>query len=342
MGGRGPTQLVHMKQGGPGSELAPAGFAYVASHDDGTYYYSIARDPLARGEAHRTIDLAGYRYGHPLYAWLAWLVSGGGRPSDVPSALLFVSLICLGIGAAAAAVLAVDLGMSPWWGLAIPLNPGILFSVTADTTESTAVAVMLLAIIAWRRERLLAAGILIVGACFAKEPLLLVPAALLAVEVVRFLRGRRAPALAARATALLAGPFLYGLWAVYLRVRFGAFSSGSGTTILGTPFVGWIDTLRQATTFVEGGDYEIGEAAVPIVLSIGCLLSISAIRALRFRTVVDPVFLAYFGLVSCLDADALLYPKDTLRELAPILALVPFVLGGRLLARPATAAYPTE
>ena len=51
---------------------------------DGAYFYAIARDPLARGEAHSMIEEAPYRYGHPAYGWLAWLASGGGRPAAVP------------------------------------------------------------------------------------------------------------------------------------------------------------------------------------------------------------------------------------------------------------------
>jgi hypothetical protein len=122
---------------------------------------------------------------------------------------------------------------------------------------------------------------------------------------------------------------LYALWVLYLRHTFGAFPTSAEGSTLVTPFTGWIDTVRQATTNVESGNYEIGEAAVPLIVAVGSLLVITAVRALRVRHVVDRVFLALAALASCMTPDMLLYPKDTMRELAPILALVPFVLGAR-------------
>ena len=44
---------------------------------DGQFYWGIAVDPLAIGELHGAFDKASYRYGHPLYGWLGWLLSAG-------------------------------------------------------------------------------------------------------------------------------------------------------------------------------------------------------------------------------------------------------------------------
>ena len=40
---------------------------------DGAYFYAIARDPIATGQAHRLLNEAPYYWGHPAYGWLAWL-----------------------------------------------------------------------------------------------------------------------------------------------------------------------------------------------------------------------------------------------------------------------------
>src|ERR1700731_1253292 len=44
---------------------------------DGQFYWGIAVDPVGAGHVHGALDKPSYRYGHPLLAWLAWLVSGG-------------------------------------------------------------------------------------------------------------------------------------------------------------------------------------------------------------------------------------------------------------------------
>src|SRR5262245_8164115 len=96
--GRGVTALVHLSTSDPAAQLAPRSFSFVPAdaHYDGVYFFAIAHDPLARGAAHTLIDNGAYRYGHPGYAWLAWLVSAGGRPGAIPYALVLVSLLGLG------------------------------------------------------------------------------------------------------------------------------------------------------------------------------------------------------------------------------------------------------
>src|SRR5207248_2841420 len=90
--GRGVTALVHLSGGDPLSRLVTRSFSFVPgdAHYDGVYFYAIARDPLARGIAHKLIDSSAYRYGHPGYGWLAWLASAGGRPGAIPYALVLV------------------------------------------------------------------------------------------------------------------------------------------------------------------------------------------------------------------------------------------------------------
>ena len=61
-----------------GASALDPGFRGVHSAGyDGQFYWGIAVDPLALGSVHRYFDKPSYRYGHPLYGWLGWLVSGG-------------------------------------------------------------------------------------------------------------------------------------------------------------------------------------------------------------------------------------------------------------------------
>src|SRR5262245_10188289 len=72
----------------PGFRLVPVG-AY-----DGQFYWGIAVDPIARGDVHQVFDTASYRYGHPLFGWLGWILSAG-QPRAAPAALLFTGLASL-------------------------------------------------------------------------------------------------------------------------------------------------------------------------------------------------------------------------------------------------------
>ena len=120
---------------------------------DGAYFYAIVRDPLATGRAHRLIEEAPYRYDTPRLrvACLARKLRRrakrrSGRPPrrrprlDLPRRI-------------AASLLAGALGWTLWGGLVVALNPGLIFSVGADTTEPLGAALLLFGLLAYHRGR---------------------------------------------------------------------------------------------------------------------------------------------------------------------------------------------
>jgi hypothetical protein len=122
-----PSVLIRM---GAGEPLAPVArktdpdFAFVdaAGHGDGVYYYAIARDPFATAKEHQLIDGAAYRYGHPGFSWLAFAASAG-RNELLPLIFLLLGVAGMAIAACTAALIAADLGWSPWIGLLVALQP---------------------------------------------------------------------------------------------------------------------------------------------------------------------------------------------------------------------------
>ena len=325
--GRGITALVHMRAADPIAQIVDQPFWFVgdAAHYDGVYFYAIARDPLARGAAHRLIDVASYRYGHPGYGWLGWVASGGGQPVAVPYALLLLSLLALAVGSATASVLARDLGLSPWWGLSVALNPGLLFAVTVDTSETVVVALALLTVLAWMRERWLWAGVAIAAGCFTKEPLLLVPAALYAWEAVQLVRGRRPPDLLARLGALVAGPALYIAWLEYCGYVFGVLPLREINQLV-LPPGGWLDTLHIAAALTQTDMAQIGMVTTALLVSVAGLFVLGLVRAVRLRGPLDAVFIPLAVLVFCANWWVLLFPKDLIRTIALPVVLLPFVI----------------
>jgi len=332
-----PSALIHIGAAEPMAGVARAtdpSFALVPqqSHYDGVYYYAIGRDPLARGREHKLIDLGSYRYGHPGYGWLAWLASAG-QAKPLPYAMLAVALACVAIAAAVASLLAADLGLSPWWGLVVAVNPGLIFAVTQLTSEAAGLAALLVSILMWRRERRLLAAIAVTAACLVKEQFLVVPIALTIYELVWWIRRRRAGTLVsarsllARIAPLAAAPLIYATWFAYVWWQFVFSPVDQGNDFVSIPFTGWVDTFDRAGNFVYAGlsTSQIGAIEIPLLVAIGSALVIGSARALRVETEVQPVFVLLALTVFSLNWWNLLYPKDFLRQATMVLVLLPFV-----------------
>ena len=289
----------------------------AAGYYDGAFFYAIARDPIATGQAHELLDEAPYYWGHPGYGWLAWLASGGGHPRVLPDALLAVSLICVFAAGWTASLLARELGWTPWGGLAVALNPGLVYAVAADTSEPLGTALLLAALLGYVRNRVGWTIGLLAALCLVKEPLVLVPLAIGAWELWR----RRRPPLVVLSVIPAA------VWWLYVRIHLGSFPFGHGTSRLAQPFVGWYHGLLDAVSqsWSEAADTaQLGQTAVPLIVVTGLAIIVAAIYALRLRNVVHPSYLALAALYACITSKGVQYPKDLIRELAPLLTLLPF------------------
>jgi hypothetical protein len=328
------SALVRMSRTDPIARVAletDPNFAVVSSsnHYDGVYFYAIARDPLARGQAHTLIDESAYRYGHAGYGWLAWLLSAG-NPVAVPASLLILGLLGASASAVVASLIAVELGWTPWAGLVAAFTPGLIGSVIADISEPLGVAVIGLALLLWLRGRIGWAAIFLVAACLIKEPLLLVPAGLALWEGVQWLRGARPDRLRARSLALAAGPVLFAVWYLYLRFNFGIWPFQASAGLFSAPLVGWVDTLQRAVQLAQSdfNGAQLSALMVPILIIVGAALVAGATRATRLRSPLDALFLLFFLVAAPLNSWELLYPKDLVRELVVPLLLLPAVFAG--------------
>jgi hypothetical protein len=342
-----PSALVRVSVSDPIAQYAlqsDPGFAFVSSgaHYDGVYYYAIARDPLARDVAHTLIDRPAYRYGHSGYGWLAWAVSLD-RARNVPIALLAINLVAFTLAAFGASALAREYGWSPWGGLVIAFSPGIVYATTVDTSEPLGIALLVWALLAWTRGRRMQAAILLTALCLAKEAFVLVPAGLAIWELVEARRGRRAPDLGRRLALLALGPVLFAGWYLYVRERFGHFPFQETHDLTTWPFRGWWDALSFAAKWGTHSDYgfpQIGQAAIPLMVTVGAILLFALFLSLRFRTRLDPVFALLAVVGFCLTYLGVLYPKDLIRELAMPLALAPAVFAAAVRPPPMEQAGP--
>jgi hypothetical protein len=323
------TGLVRMEPLEPMARVAIAtdpDWAFVPrGHYDGVYAYAIARDPWATGEEHRRIDLAAYRYGRPAHGWLAGALSLG-SPAAIPYMLAVIGLFGTAGGAYFASRLAAQLGWSPWGGMVVAVNPGILFGVTADTNEPLAALVMAAGLWTWFTGRRWTSLILIAFLCLIKEPFIAVPAGLVVWELVGARRQRRR---IDRRTLALLGATLLPLiaWWGYVRVAFGEWPFNQ-PRFVSWPLMGWTDSLLRAAKLGVDTPVErvqIGTASLPMLVAIGALLVLTAIRALRFKSPMDAIFLFFVAGASIFSWYQILMPKEMIRLLAFHLALIPAV-----------------
>jgi hypothetical protein len=307
---------------GAAAERIDPGFRTVSVGDyDGQYYWAIAVDPLATGSIHNDVDKPSYRYGHPLYGWLGWLLSAG-QGTAAAAALLAVGLASLAAAAALAAWLGRQRGSRGWESVFVIANAGLLYSAAHDLAEPLCVALLFGGLAGWVVGRRTVSLVCFALLPLAKEPLVLLPVAVAVWEVWRN---------HARIRQILP---LFGVllpsaaWWIYARIHLGAWFT-SGDTALGAPLSGWKRALVDAgihSYSFDGLQNQIGEETLVVLAALIGLLAVAGICALRLRGPTELLFVALGVIALCLAPNAVTALRDALRNTALLVALAPFVI----------------
>ena len=304
-------------------------------HYDGVYYYAMALDPLATGEAHLLIDQAGYRYGRPMHGWLASILSLG-VPSQVPTALLTLSLLGLGLGAYLASRLCVAFGRTAWGGLAVAMSPGLLFASTVSVTETMAAAIAIGLVLAWMRNApAWVIAVLSLLLCLYREQLVLVLVGIAGFALVDHLRRRQRPTVPewGRLLALGTGPLALAAWLAYVNAQFGSRPAPADPGNVDLPLVGWLEAFRRAVWLQHQGSLDaqqIGSTSPSMLIALGVLFLAALWAARDLRTPLDGVLITLVVLMAVLSWRTLLYPHELYRIPAlTVLAAVGVLLLGR-------------
>lgn len=209
-----------------------------AQGHDGKYFFLQALDPLyLNPEEHaRFLDRPTYRGQRMLYPLLAGL--GGIVPDPlVPWTMVLVNLLALAAGGWATARLAQRFGGNPLWGLAFPLNVGLLSELAISGAGIIAFAAAIMAFDALEAEEFRRGAVWLTVSVLAREAMLL--AALGTFLLARRRTGRWQ-------WKLLAWPAVAaGAWAGYLRLRLDAGSGVDEVQELGIPFGGIVDAFPR-------------------------------------------------------------------------------------------------
>jgi hypothetical protein len=228
---------------------------------DGKFFFIQGNDPwyLQPGEHAVWLDRPFYRAQRMLYPVLA---SAGGLagPEAVLWGMLAVNVAALGVGAGLAGSLARAHGASAWWGLAFPLNLGMIDEFGIGGAGIVAFAAAIGAVILVERDRTVVAAAVMSAAVLAREAMLVLA---VGVAIGEWLRRRRGP------VAVVLVPAVAALvWAVYLVRRLPAGSDID--QVIGLPLVG----VLQA--FGTWGALDWAVMTVWLILSLS--LTVRAIR----------------------------------------------------------------
>jgi hypothetical protein len=239
-----------------------------------------------------------------------------------------VTPLCMGVAGFGVSRLAVLFGWPASSGLFVALHPGLLVGTTLDTSEAFGAALMVLALLAWfRNDKFMAAG-LMAYLCIVKEPYLAVPIGLLIWEFIGDRQSEWRARLKEKVILIGAVLPLVGWW-IYIRTVLHEWPVAQAW-LVERPVYGYLDTLAKVSRMASlgGNESQIGIVSICLVLSVGLALVVGVVRASRFETPIDAIFILFVGVASVLSWWQLQYPKELLRILATPLLLLPAVFAG--------------
>ena len=213
---------------------------------DGQFFFMQAIDPLVSDPF--TVEHmwpTRYRGQRMLYPLLSGL--GGTLPvSAVPWTMAALQVLAFGLGTYSTAALAARRGLSPWWGMAFAINPGIWGALQIGGASTLAIAVGLYAVLQADRGRFAVAGGVFALSLLTRETMVLMLLGCIAQQLVAERRFR------ASMFGLAVVPSI--LWAVFLRIQVPN-ATGDTNGALGIPFNGFTEawTVWQRTDAVAFG-----------------------------------------------------------------------------------------
>ncbi len=225
---------------------------------DGRFFFSQAQDPfITRPDTYReVIDRPLYRAQRILYPLLA-------SPAQLIGQwvlvwwMLGINILAIAGGTYATARVAARLGLSPWFGLAFTLNPGVWAELNAGSAGALAWALAVAGLWMYLEGRLSWAVALLVGAVLAREAMLLVVAGV----AYDSWRARR------DIPVVLVMPVVAAVsWGVYVRWRLGASVLASQSEEFGLPFAGLIGAAREWLNESQGAHLAVGLLFVVILV----------------------------------------------------------------------------
>lgn len=278
---------------------------------DGKFFFIQANDPwfLEPERNAAVLDRPLYRGERMLYPTIA---GGFGLfpPAVIAWSMLLTNLLALAIGSALVARLAVTWNFSPWLGLAVPLNVGLIFEMGMGGSGILAYVFCLAALVPFAKGHEWAASLLLAAAALSREAML---AFALGLVLLSWVEARRV-----RWRLVMTPLIALAVWYVYLRWRLvGVAGTGSGLEFFAPPFTGM---LRSFPSWIRDPSELILNASILFVVGLFTL------RAFLSRLPIVWGAIPFVALATVLSRDVWSEPFDLSRALAPVITAVPFLI----------------
>lgn len=272
---------------------------------DGQFFYRLgvapwSTDGRVAGVQHDLPALRNARWG---YGALAWIASAG-DPDLVPWALVGLNVAAVTAIGALGGALARGARHHAAWGLLFVLWPGFAYSLSLDTSELVASALVLAGLVALQGRRWVPAAALLTAAVLTRDTTAVVPFAVLLVGLSTLFPapgGDAEPRTASRAQPGMAAagglPLVaFATWQLVLRARFGALPlTSSGDNNLSLPLGGLVDQLGAVVVPSSSAE------ALRLVSIVGLVALVGATGWLVWRdrrAGIDPERVAWLGAVA--------------------------------------------
>ena len=160
---------------------------------DGQFYYRLALNPFNWHPTAYGITMDHtYRYTRIGYPLVAWILSAG-QHRLVPTVLVVINLICIGIVGWLGGKFARESGRHALWGLLFVAYFGLVISIGRDTSEPLADACMLGGLLAYRHSRYVLAALLVAYGVITNEPILVLAMAIALTRLYQMYRRQTKP-----------------------------------------------------------------------------------------------------------------------------------------------------
>ncbi len=295
----------------PGIPIAPT-YGY-----DGQFFYRLALDPanLSHTAYGITMDRP-YRYMRIGYPALTWLVSLG-QHSLVPVALVAVNIAAVGAMAYFGAIFARQAGRHALAGLLLAGYFGLITSLSRDTAEPLAAALLLAGLLAIRARRQVLAAVLLAFGALTRETVMVAVAAIAIVRVVGIVRGRPGPSQHRPGRDDLpwvVPSVVFAAWQVVVKAATGSIPLlADGGRNAGAPFIAPLSALKSALAHLNVHQFDqydlwLLEVAILALLSVAALIALGSTSAPVHERLAFVLYLVEICVVtpstwSSLDAD---------------------------------------
>jgi len=254
---------------------------------DGQFYYRMALAPadLAK-HGHGIVIDDGFRRARIAYPALTYLAALG-QPRAVPYVLVALNVVAVALSAWLGALLTMQLGRHPLWGLLVAGYGGLVTSVSRDLTEPTSFVLLAAALLLMARRRPAWAAAAMTGAALARETALLLPAALLLCATWGCARERRRPL---RQDALWLVPVGgWTAWELVCKAAYGRLPITDERGRTGTPFAA---SYHALTRWISAPD----RSRLIFLAEVLSVLVVVALAAAAGRRTCPPYLLVGLGL----------------------------------------------